>query len=29
MISLEKRTILTPVQKLPNNVDNLGKISQQ
>ena len=26
MISLEKWTILTPVQKLPNNVDDLGKI---
>ena len=26
MISLEKWTILTPLQKLPNNVDDLGKI---
>ena len=26
MISLEKRMILTPLQKLPNNVGNLGKI---
>ena len=26
MISLEKWMILTPLQKLPNNVDNLGKI---
>ena len=26
MISLEKWTILTPSQKLPNNVDDLGKI---
>ena len=26
MISLEKLMILTPLQKLPNNVGNLGKI---
>ena len=26
MISLEKWKILTPLQKLPNNVGNLGKI---
>ena len=26
MISLEKWMILTPLQKLPNNVGNLGKI---
>ena len=26
MISLEKWMMLTPVQKLPNNVGNLGKI---
>ena len=26
MISLEKWMILTPLQKLPNNVDNLGTI---
>ena len=26
MISLEKWMILAPLQKLPNNVDNLGKI---
>ena len=26
MISLEKWKILTPLQKLPKNVDNLGKI---
>ena len=26
MISLEKFMILTPLQKLPNNVGNLGKI---
>ena len=27
MISLEKWMILTPLQKLPNNVGNLGKLS--
>ena len=27
MISLEKLKILTPVQKLPKNVGNLGKLS--
>ena len=26
MISLEKWTILTPLQKLPNNVRDLGKL---
>ena len=26
MISLEKLKILTPLEKLPKNVDNLGKI---
>ena len=26
MISLEKLKIITPFQKLPNNVGNLGKI---
>ena len=26
MISLEKEKILTPLQKLPNNVGNLGKL---
>ena len=26
MISLEKWMMLTPLQKLPNNVGNLGKI---
>ena len=26
MISLEKLKILTPVQKLPKNVDDLGKL---
>ena len=26
MISLEKWTILTPLQKLPKNVGNLGKL---
>ena len=26
MISLERQKILTPLQKLPKNVDNLGKI---
>ena len=26
MISQEKRKILTPLQKLPNNVGDLGKI---
>ena len=26
MIVIEKRMILTPLQKLPNNVGNLGKI---
>ena len=26
MISLEKRKILTPLQKLPKNLGNLGKI---
>ena len=26
MISLEKLKILTPLQKWPNNVDNLGKL---
>ena len=26
MISLEKWMILTPLQKLPNNMGNLGKI---
>ena len=26
MISLEKLNIFTPLQKLPKNVDNLGKI---
>ena len=26
MISLQKRIILTPLQKLPKNVDNLGKL---
>ena len=26
MISLEKWKILTPLQKLPNNMGNLGKI---
>ena len=26
MISLEKRKILTPLQKLPNNVGDLGKL---
>ena len=26
MISLEKRMILAPLQKLPNNVEDLGKL---
>ena len=26
MISLEKQKILTPLQKLPNNVGDLGKL---